>query len=105
MGTGFVLYNFVDNVTFLIVVQIIVGIGCAIYEPAFDKVYSRHLKRGAVGREWGAWEGMNYFSQAIGAALGAVIAASLGFNALFVIMALLCFSSAIYIYFLPRKLL
>lgn len=105
IGVGFLMYLFVNSVWFLAVVQIVIGVGFAIYEPAFDSVYSKHLQKHAAGREWGAWEGINYFSHAIGAALGAVIAASLGFNALFVFMAALCFGSAIYIYFLPRRVL
>lgn len=105
MGVGFILYNFVDSVWFLAAVQIVVGAGIAIYEPAFDSVYSKHLQKHAAGREWGAWESINYFSQAIGAALGAAIAAFLNFNVLFIIMAILCFVSALYIYFLPRRAL
>ncbi len=105
IGAGFILYNFVSNVWFLAVVQIIIGIGIAIYEPAFDSVYSKHLKSKSEGREWGAWESVNYFCQAIGAALGAVIATAFGFNALFIMMAALCIVSALYIFIIPRKVL
>ncbi len=105
IGVGFVLYNFVNNIWLLGFVQIIIGAGIAIYNPAFDSVYSKHLEKHAAGREWGAWESIYYFSQAIGAASGAAIAAFLGFNVLFIAMAVLCFSSALYIYFLPRKVL
>lgn len=105
LAIGFVLYNFVDSLLFLAAVQIIVGIGVAIYNPAFDALYSKHLKKHAMGREWGTWEGMAYFSEAFGAGIGAVIAATLGFNVLFVVMAILCLMSAVYIYFLPRKVL
>ena len=43
MGTGFFLYNLVDSIGFLFCVQILIGFGEAIYSPAFDAVYSKHL--------------------------------------------------------------
>lgn len=105
LAIGFVLYIFVDSLVFLAMVQIVVGVGVAIYNPAFDAVYSKHLKKHAMGREWGTWEGMAYFSEAVGAGVGAIIAATLGFDILFAVMAALCLVSAIYIFFLPRRIL
>ena len=105
MGFGFLLYTVVSSILFLFVVQVIIGFAEAVYAPAFDALYSKHIDRGKAGREWGAWESMNYFSVAIGAVIGGLIVNSLGFNVIFIIMALLCFVSGFYIYFLPRKLL
>lgn len=105
MGAGFLLYTFVDSIIFLFGVQIIIGFAEAIYAPAFDAVYSRHLVKNNAGQAWGAWEAMSYFTASIGAISGGFIVANLGFNAIFIIMAVLCFSSALYIYLLPRKVL
>lgn len=105
MGAGFALYTLVDSIIFLFVVQIIIGLGEAIYSPAFDAQYSKHLDGHKSGKQWGAWEAVNYFAAAFGAAIGGIIATLFGFQILFITMATLCFGSAIYIYFLPRKVL
>lgn len=105
MGVGFLLYTFVDSIFFLFAVQIVIGLGEAIYSPAFDAVYSKHLDGHKSGRQWGAWESMNYFTAAVGAVVGGSIVTVFGFQALFVFMAALCFGSALYIYHLKRSVL
>ena len=105
MGLGFLLYFWVNTIIFLFIVQAIIGFGEAIYSPAFDAVYSRHLDGHKSGTQWGAWESMNYFTTAIGAIVGGGLVTLFGFQILFVIMAMLCFSSALYIYHLQRKVL
>ena len=105
MGVGFLLYFWVASVAFLFIVQAIIGLGEAIYSPAFDAVYSKHLDGHKSGTQWGAWESMNYFTTAIGAVIGGGLVTIFGFQTLFVIMAMLCFSSAIYIYHLKRNVL
>lgn len=105
IGLGFLLYMVVNSVLSLLIIQALIGFGEAIYAPAFDAVYSKHIAKTKAGWQWGAWEGMNYFVSAIGAAVGGLIATRLGFNIMFEIMAGFCFLSALYIYFLPRKIL
>lgn len=105
IGLGFLLYMFIETIWALFAVQMLIGFGEAIYSPAFDKLYSKHITAKKAGREWGAWESLNYFSLFLGAVIGGFIVTKMGFNALFSIMALLCFISALYIFGLPRKLL
>lgn len=105
MGVGFLLYFWVASVLFLFVVQAIIGFGEAIYSPAFDAVYSKHLDEHKSGTQWGAWESMNYFTTAIGAIIGGGLVTIFGFQVLFVIMTMLCFGSALYIYHLKRNML
>jgi len=105
MGLGFFLYTIIGSITTLFLVQILIGFGEAIYSPAFDAVYSKHLDKNKSGREWGAWEGLNYFTAGIGAIIGGLIVTRFGFNTMFIIMSLLCLGSALYIYLLPRKVL
>ncbi|MCK4635193.1 MAG: MFS transporter [Candidatus Aenigmarchaeota archaeon] len=105
MGLGFLFYNFVNSIWSLFLLQIVIGFAEAFYSPAFDALYSKHLTRKKAGREWGAWEGMRYFTTAFGAIVGGFIVVQFGFGAIFTIMSALCFLSAIYIYFLPRKVL
>jgi len=105
MGLGFLLYTIVNSIWFLFFVQVLIGFAEAIYSPAFDALYSKHLSIRKAGREWGAWEAMSYFTYACGAAIGGLIATRFGFNVIFIIMAILSFSSAIYVYNLPRHVL
>lgn len=105
VGAGYLLYMFVDSIWFLLLVQIVLGFGEAIYNSPFDKLYSGHLDLGRSGEEWGLWEALRYFAIAIGAILGGFIVTRFGFNILFVLMAGLCFISAGYIYRLPRRVL
>ena len=105
IGIGFLFYTAVESILPLLLVQVLIGFGEAVYSPAFDALYSSHLSEHKVGREWGAWESMNYFTAAGGAIFGGLIAANFGFDALFVIMALICFGSAAYIYLLPHRAL
>jgi MFS family permease len=105
MGMGFVSCVWVDSMVKLFLAQIVIGFGNAIYSPAFDALYSKHLDPSNSGTEWGLWEAMNSFMAAGGAVTGGVIVNYFGFHALFVIMGILCAASAIYIFFLPRRTL
>ncbi len=105
MGSGFLLYLLVNAPWSLFLVQILIGFSEAIYSPAFDALFSKHICICKAGREWGSWEAMNYFSAAIGAVIGGFIVYSFGFNAAFIAMASLCFISAIYVYLLPKRVL
>lgn len=105
MGIGFLLYIVVNSIWYLFLVQVLIGFAEAIYSPAFDALFSKHICICKAGREWGSWEAMNYLSGALGAIMGGFIIANFGFNTAFVIMAVMCFSSALYIFFLPKKIL
>lgn len=105
MGTGFLLYTQVDSVAQLLLVQVFIGLGEALYSPSFDALYSKHLDPKRSGAQWGTWESMNYFSVAFGALAGSTVASLFGFQTLFVVMACSAYVSALYIYFLPRRVL
>jgi len=105
IGLAFWGYMLVNSIWSLLIVEAIIGFGEAVYSPAFDAIYSKHLDGHKSGREWGAWESINYYTTAIGALIGGVLVTFFGFNAMFIAMGLLCFASAIYILFLPRKVL
>lgn len=105
MATGFFGYLFVHSVAELLVAQAVIGFGQALCSPSFDALYSKHVDPGKSGTQWGAWESMNYFAAAFGALAGSVVASLFGFPALFTVMGCLAYTSALYIYFLPRKVL
>ncbi|MBN2457761.1 MFS transporter [Candidatus Woesearchaeota archaeon] len=106
MGIGFMLYLFVNSFIFLLFVQVIIGFSEALYVPAFDSLYTRHVSRSKAGRQWGVYEAMNYLTTALGAMLGGVLVTLTGgFSAIFISMGILCFLSSAYLYHLPRKVL
>jgi predicted MFS family arabinose efflux permease len=105
IGTGFFLYTIADSVYFIFCIQALVGLGEAIYSPAFDALYSKHLDGHKSGAQWGIWESMNYFSIATGATLGGTIVTLFGFDTLFILMASLSFGSGLYIVRLNRNIL
>ena len=105
MGVGFILYTFVDTVFSLFLVGVLIGFAEAIYSPAFDALYTRHMQKEKAGNVWGVWEAMNYFTGALGALIGGILVSQFGFDVLFWLMSVLCISSALYIYLLPRKVL
>lgn len=105
MGIGFFCYTLVHSIWGLLLVQIIVGMGEALYVSTFDAVYSKHIETCQLGKVWGTWEAANYFAAAIGAIAGGMLVKYFGFNAMFVIMSILCDISAIYIFRLSRKVL
>jgi predicted MFS family arabinose efflux permease len=105
IAAGYFGYLLVDSVLGLLIVQAIIGLGEAIYSPAWDAIYSKHLDGHRSGTSWGAWESINYFTLAFGAIAGGTLAAFFGFPAMFIAMGVLCLLSAVFIWRLPRKVL
>lgn len=96
---GFFSYSIVNSILCLFAIQLIIGAGEALYSPAFDALYSKHLVKTKRGREWGAWESMNYFSIAIGAIVGGLVVNAFGFKSVFYIMGTISLISAIFLLF------
>lgn len=105
MTVGFLLHVFVASVWTLLIAQLIIGFGEAIYSPAFNAVYSRHIEKKKEASQWSIWEATYHLSVAVGAVIGGVIVTKLGFNALFIIMTFLSAASAIYIFSVPKDTL
>jgi len=105
MGIGFFLYIFVNSIWALFAVQVLVGFAGAIYAPALNYLHNEHVNKCGVGKIRGTWEAIDYFSVSIGAFVGSLIVYFWGFEMLFISMTAFCFSSALYIYFLPRRVL
>lgn len=105
MGLGYFGYLLVNSIWSLLIIQVVIGLGEAIYVPAFDALYSKHLDHSKRGRIWSLWEAINYFTMAIGAFIGGFLVVIFGFSSMFIIMGLLCVISAIYIFSLPRGVL
>jgi len=105
-GVSFVAYIFVESMAQLLLVQVVIGLAQALYAPAYDALYSKHIRsKRRAGAAWAAWESLNYFALAIGTGAGALLIEYMGFKALFVAMASLCIISSLRLYILPRRFL
>lgn len=102
---GFFLYLFTHSMTLVIINQVLIGIGEAIYAPAFDSVYSLHLDKRKAGRQWGAWEAMRYITLSASALIGGIIVVKTGFQTLFIVMTLASLFNLIYLFLYGREII
>jgi len=98
IGLAFLLYNFADSLFVIYALQVLIGLGEAIYSPAFDKLYTQSMSKKNAGEVWGAWELSNYFSQSIGAVIGGYLSYHYGFKIIFTFIAILCFLATLWVY-------
>jgi MFS family permease len=105
MSLGYLMYFFTTNIAMLYVVMIILGIGNALFWPAFHAVYSEHTNKKNSEKQWGVYDGVGFIVPAIGAGIGGWIVKLYGFDVLFLTMSILAFIVGTFIVFLPRKIL
>ncbi len=53
VALGFALYFWVNSMTLLLIAQVVIGLGEALYSPMFDAIYSENLDKGKFSSEWG----------------------------------------------------
>ena len=104
-GFVFLSYAFMSGVTQLIVTQVLWGVAMAIGVPAFDSIYAGHTSKENSIIEWGAWEGIAAIVTGLAALIGGVIIQFLGFQFVFLIMAVISVCLGIFIWRLPREVL
>lgn len=98
LALSYIGYMLVTNVYSLLIVQVYAGIAVAIGTPAFDGLYSQKLDKNKESSEWGNWEIMAEFVSFFGALIGGLLVVYLGFNALFIFMAILTLFASIVSY-------
>jgi MFS family permease len=105
IGLGFLAMTQVQNVLGLALIQLIVGLARPVYETAFDALYSIHLDKTKEAQEWGIWEGVSYFAAGIGAILGSLFVLQFSSQALFALMAGMCFIGALYVFKVKKSII
>ena len=105
IGLGYFGYLFVQTPLHLFLLQAFIGVGIALYLPASDAMYSKHLDYTHAASNWGMWEGMNRLVLGVGALAGGLIVSAFGFPILFILMGIVCLASALFIFLLPRRVL
>ncbi|MFH1142369.1 MAG: MFS transporter [Candidatus Uhrbacteria bacterium] len=88
--TAFVplLYIFASTPTHLYLIQVLYGILAAFTLPTWYALFTRHVDRNREGVEWSLYTTMTNISAAATAGLGGFLAASFGFNVLFVVVSI-----------------
>jgi len=99
------LFIFVTDISGLIFLQIILGLGEALGSPAFDAIFAEHLDCDKHIEEYANWKLVLNGATGIGTIIGGLIATKFGFSWLFATMSLLAVVSFIGVLLQPRKLL
>ena len=105
LAAGFLLYYITTTPQMLYVVMVVLGIGNAIYWPAFHSVYGKHIDGKRSSMQWSLYDGLSYLIPAGGAVLGGYLVNTYGFDMVFLLMAGIAFVTGTFIVLLPRKLL
>ena len=86
MTVVYLAFLFINTPAQLYVVQFISGLATAFTFPSWMAIYTRHIDKKHEGKEWGIYYTLIDLASAGTAAVGGVIAFSLGFKSLFVIV-------------------
>ncbi|MDP2874460.1 MAG: MFS transporter [bacterium] len=93
-------YIFIGNVGQLYLVEVFHGIGAALVYPAWNAIFTRHVDCEHVGVEWGTYSTLVGLGAATSAALGGMLAQSLGFPIVFSVVGILSIlGSGLLLYF------
>jgi MFS family permease len=90
-------YIFCDTPLKLYAAQFVYGIVSGATLPTWLAIFTRHIDRDREGLEWGIYQTSAGLSGAIFASLGGFVAASFGFDVLFVIVAVLSSLGALFL--------
>lgn len=81
------LYLYIDSPLELYIVQFILGFFTAFTFPAFMALFTRHIDKTKEGTEWGIYFTLTDFASAGLATIGGVLATTLGFQTLIIVVA------------------
>ncbi|PIR44103.1 hypothetical protein COV23_01710 [Candidatus Wolfebacteria bacterium CG10_big_fil_rev_8_21_14_0_10_31_9] len=102
---SWILLIFVHNLTALVLVQILLGLGESLGTPSFNALFVDHLDKNKHIEEYSNWSLIANLSSAASVLAGGAIVNNLGFKALFLFMSALSLIAFLGILLKPRKLL
>ncbi len=95
-------YLLIQNVTQLIILQILMGLTWAATNPVWDVYYSLFMDRRYAASQWGLFEGGSRMAVGLGSMLGGLIVSVFGFKAVFILAGMLNVIASVAL-FLHRK--
>ncbi len=98
-------YLFVTNITGLILIQIVLGLGEALGTPAWNAIFAKHLDGHKEIMDYSNWNIINNLLVALSTVLGGILVTYFGFSILFVAMSMLALVSFAGVLITPRRVL
>lgn len=110
--TGFVFraiawigFVYAHNLTTIIALQVIIGLGEAVGSTGFDAIMAEHLDKSGHIRDYAVWKTISNVLAAIATLIGGFVVTWYGFSPMFIFMGIVALSCAIFTYLLPRRAL
>lgn len=98
-------YIYVTNITSLLIIQIILGLGQALGTPAWNVLFAKHLDGNREIMDYSSWDIISNLVTALATVIGGLMVTALGFKPLFLIMGYLALVSFVGTLIIPRKVL
>lgn len=89
MGLLPIMYLFIEEPWELYGVQALIGIATAFSFPSFMAIFTRHIDHRNEGTEWGVYFTLTDLAHAAAAAIGGVLASTIGFDELIIALVIL----------------
>lgn len=89
-----IIYFFSETIYHVYIAQIIYGVGSAMACPGWYVLFTRFIDRNREGYEWSMYDTTIALGAAATAAIGGFIAERLGFDTLFIIVAIMSFAGS-----------
>lgn len=98
------LYIIISLPWHVIVVQIVAGVGAALSFPAWQAIFTRHVDEKQEGSEWSLYFTATDIGGALAAGLGGFMAASMGYDSVFLLVGILSLCGTLFLAGVTRKL-
>lgn len=92
------LYLVIDTPLELYIVQFIYGAVIAATFPSYMAIYTRHIDKTREGTEWGVYFTLTDFASAVTASIGGILADTMGFETLIIILCIVGALGALMLY-------
>lgn len=97
-------YIFIDSITELYLLQIILGLGAAIAFPGWYAIFTHHVDKGKEAFEWSMYDVLLGLGMAAAAFIGGFIADHFGFKGLFFWTGLFTLVGALFLLMIRKKI-
>lgn len=94
-GVAIFLYNYINTVTQLYLLQAVLGISAAIAYPGWYSMFTRHIDKDKEAFEWSLYDVLLAIGMAVTSAIGGVLAKEYGFSVIFTLASLTTISGAL----------
>lgn len=98
-------YLFVTNISGLVCIQIILGLGEALGTPSWNAIFAKHLDGHKEIMDYSNWHIINNLLIALSTVIGGILVTYFGFNVLFAAMSMLALVSFVGVLITPRRVL